>query len=101
LTISPTPLLSYNYAKTFKNRLAKITPIKATIYKTISIFNFGLSIFILATPIPTKYPTVEESAGASYIIPPRKEPKNIKKTIRETRIVLRERSKPSNPKFLK
>ena len=79
----------------------KITAINAKIYRIISILNLGLITFMLATPIPTKYPTVGPKDETSCKMPERKDPKNIKNTIKETRIVFLESNTPSNPRFLK
>ncbi len=70
-------------------------------YKNIPLIILFLSTCILATPIPTKYPTVGESAETSCITPDRNEERNIIKRIKETNITLRFRTKPSKPSILR
>jgi len=97
--MSPTPLLSEVYPKILRMKFRIITPINARIYRNISSLLFFLSTCILATPIPTKYPTVGESAETSCITPDRNEERNIIKRIKETNITLRFRKNPQNQVF--
>lgn len=79
----------------------KVIAINIEIYINNSRFLLAFVLFILATPIPTKYPTTGPKTETSWVTPDRKDPKNIKSTRKDTKSVFLVNKIPSYPKFFK